>query len=184
MPVAQTLDDPGRLHVHEDGIIIRAVGEPEHPDHGHAKRIHAGDVEHALGRRDHVVPDAHPQLFGSPRTEDGLAEHRELPALCDLETAEPEVLEARADDRIGPRPEAVPLSIEYEKALPFYRYRYMVRPGISGWAQINQGHVTENDEVLEKLHYDFYYIKNVSPALDLMISIRTIETILRGFGAR
>lgn len=85
---------------------------------------------------------------------------------------------------IGPRPEAVPLSEWYEKELPFYRYRYIVRPGISGWAQVMQGHVAAPDEVLEKLHYDFYYIKNFSPWLDLLIVLKTIRTMLTGFGAR
>jgi len=85
---------------------------------------------------------------------------------------------------IGPRPEAEALSQWYEKELPFYRYRHIVRPGISGWAQINQGHVHEVDDVLEKLHYDFYYIKNFSPWLDALILLRTIRTMLTGFGAR
>ncbi|MER2536760.1 MAG: sugar transferase [Rhizobiaceae bacterium] len=85
---------------------------------------------------------------------------------------------------IGPRPEALVLSQWYEKELPFYRYRHIVRPGITGWAQINQGHVAEKDEVLEKLHYDFYYIKNFSPWLDLLIVLKTISTMLTGFGAR
>lgn len=85
---------------------------------------------------------------------------------------------------IGPRPEAVPLSEWYEKELPFYRYRHIVRPGISGWAQVMQGHVTSPDEVLEKLHYDFYYIKHFSPWLDLLIVLKTIRTMLTGFGAR
>jgi len=85
---------------------------------------------------------------------------------------------------IGPRPEAAALSQWYEKELPFYRYRHIVRPGISGWAQINQGHVHQVDDVLEKLHYDFYYIKNFSPWLDALILLRTIRTMLTGFGAR
>lgn len=85
---------------------------------------------------------------------------------------------------IGPRPEAVPLSEWYEKELPFYRYRHIVRPGISGWAQVMQGHVAAPNEVLEKLHYDFYYIKNFSPWLDLLIVLKTIRTMLTGFGAR
>lgn len=85
---------------------------------------------------------------------------------------------------IGPRPEAVPLSEWYEKELPFYRYRHIVRPGISGWAQVMQGHVAAPDQVLEKLHYDFYYIKNFSPWLDLLIVLKTIRTMLTGFGAR
>ena len=85
---------------------------------------------------------------------------------------------------IGPRPEAVPLSEWYEMELPFYRYRHIVRPGISGWAQVMQGHVASPGEVLGKLHYDFYYVKNFSPWLDLLIVLKTIRTILTGFGAR
>ena len=85
---------------------------------------------------------------------------------------------------IGPRPEAQALSKWYEGELAFYRYRHIVRPGITGWAQINQGHVTEVDDVLEKLHYDFFYVKNFSFWLDLLITFRTIRTILTGFGSR
>ena len=85
---------------------------------------------------------------------------------------------------IGPRPEVTVLSKWYEAELPFYRYRHIVRPGISGWAQVNQGHVAAVTDVLEKLHYDFYYIKNFSPWLDVLILLRTIKTIMTGFGAR
>lgn len=85
---------------------------------------------------------------------------------------------------IGPRPEAVPLSEWYEAELPFYRYRHIVRPGITGWAQVRQGHVADVQDVLWKLHYDFYYIKNFSFWLDLLIVAGTIRTILTGFGSR
>lgn len=85
---------------------------------------------------------------------------------------------------IGPRPEAVVLSQWYETELPFYRYRHIVRPGVSGWAQVNQGHVAAVGDVMEKLHYDFYYIKNFSPWLDVLIVLKTIKTMLTGFGAR
>jgi lipopolysaccharide/colanic/teichoic acid biosynthesis glycosyltransferase len=85
---------------------------------------------------------------------------------------------------IGPRPEAVPLSHWYESELPFYRYRHIVRPGITGWAQVKQGHVAEVGDVLWKLQYDFYYIKNFSFWLDLLIVARTARTVLSGFGAR
>jgi lipopolysaccharide/colanic/teichoic acid biosynthesis glycosyltransferase len=85
---------------------------------------------------------------------------------------------------IGPRPEAVPLSLWYEAELPFYRYRHIVRPGLTGWAQVKQGHVADVDEVLWKLHYDFYYIKNFSIWLDLLIVAGTVRTILTGFGSR
>jgi lipopolysaccharide/colanic/teichoic acid biosynthesis glycosyltransferase len=85
---------------------------------------------------------------------------------------------------IGPRPEAEVLSVWYTGELPFYRYRHVVKPGISGWAQVNQGHVAEVDEVHLKLQYDFYYIKYFSPWLDLLILFRTVKTMLTGFGSR
>lgn len=85
---------------------------------------------------------------------------------------------------IGPRPEAQVLSIWYTSELPFYRYRHVVKPGISGWAQVNQGHVAAVAEVDRKLQYDFYYIKYFSPWLDLLILFRTVKTMLNGFGAR
>ncbi|QAY77031.1 sugar transferase [Sphingosinicella sp. BN140058] len=85
---------------------------------------------------------------------------------------------------IGPRPEAVPLSLWYEAELPFYRYRHIVRPGITGWAQVKQGHVAEVEDVLWKLHYDFYYIKNFSFWLDVLIVAGTMKTVFSGFGAR
>ncbi|MCL6728573.1 sugar transferase [Sphingomonas hankyongi] len=85
---------------------------------------------------------------------------------------------------IGPRPEAEVLSIWYTSEIPFYRYRHVVKPGISGWAQVNQGHVAEVDQVHRKLQYDFYYIKYFSPWLDLLILLRTIKTMLTGWGAR
>lgn len=85
---------------------------------------------------------------------------------------------------IGPRPEAIVLSAWYQNELPFYSYRHIVKPGITGWAQVRQGHVTEVDSVLEKLHYDFYYVKNFSPWLDIVIVFLTIRTILTGFGSR
>jgi len=85
---------------------------------------------------------------------------------------------------IGPRPEAEVLSRWYDAELPFYPYRHIVRPGITGWAQVNQGHVADVNEVHEKLHYDFYYIKNISPWLDLVIVMRTIRIMITGFGAK
>jgi lipopolysaccharide/colanic/teichoic acid biosynthesis glycosyltransferase len=85
---------------------------------------------------------------------------------------------------IGPRPEAEVLSRWYQREIPFYRYRHVVKPGISGWAQVNQGHVADVEQVHRKLQYDFYYIKYFSPWLDLLILLRTIKTILTGFGSR
>lgn len=85
---------------------------------------------------------------------------------------------------IGPRPEAEALSAYYTGEIPFYRYRHVVRPGITGWAQVNQGHVASVDEVDAKLKYDFYYVKYFSAWLDLLIIFRTIRTMTTGFGSR
>lgn len=85
---------------------------------------------------------------------------------------------------IGPRPEEHSLSAYYTGEIPFYRYRHVVKPGISGWAQVNQGHVADVAAVHLKLQYDFYYIKYFSPWLDVLIMFRTIKTILTGFGSR
>jgi lipopolysaccharide/colanic/teichoic acid biosynthesis glycosyltransferase len=85
---------------------------------------------------------------------------------------------------IGPRPEAEALSSWYTGEIPFYRYRHVVRPGISGWAQVNQGHVASVDEVHAKLQYDFYYVKYFSAWLDILITFRTIRTMTTGFGSR
>lgn len=85
---------------------------------------------------------------------------------------------------IGPRPEALNLSKSYEAELPYYRYRHIVRPGITGWAQVNQGHVADVDDVHEKLYYDFYYIKHCSLWLDVLIALRTVRTMINGAGAK
>ena len=85
---------------------------------------------------------------------------------------------------IGPRPEAVALSNWYQEELAFYLYRHIVRPGITGWAQVNQGHVTDIDSVSQKLNYDFFYIKNFSSWLDILIVLKTIHTIITGFGSK
>jgi len=85
---------------------------------------------------------------------------------------------------IGPRPEAVSLSSWYEMEIPFYRYRHIVRPGITGWAQVNQGHVASLEEIDDKLQYDFFYIKNLSYWLDILIVFRTMRVVLSGFGAK
>jgi lipopolysaccharide/colanic/teichoic acid biosynthesis glycosyltransferase len=85
---------------------------------------------------------------------------------------------------IGPRPEARPLSEWYEREIPFYVYRHIVRPGVTGWAQVNQGHVAGISEVHDKLRYDFYYIKNFSMWIDLAILFKTVLVVIRGIGAK
>ncbi|WP_236645472.1 sugar transferase [Aidingimonas lacisalsi] len=85
---------------------------------------------------------------------------------------------------IGPRPESMELSEWYEEAVPFFSYRHIVRPGISGWAQVEQGYAAEVDGMTTKLQYDFYYIKHFSLWIDLLILFKTVRTVLTGFGAR
>lgn len=85
---------------------------------------------------------------------------------------------------IGPRPEQVPYASRFAQDIPFYSCRHLLRPGITGWAQINQGYAVSLDETRAKLEYDLYYVKYLSFWLDLMIFLRTLRIILSGFGAR
>ncbi len=85
---------------------------------------------------------------------------------------------------IGPRPEPELLTRWWVSEIPFYRYRHVVKPGISGWAQVNLGYVSGVEGINRKLQYDFYYIKYFSPWLDMLILFRTIKTMLSGFGAK
>ena len=85
---------------------------------------------------------------------------------------------------IGPRPEQRAFVDQFEIDIPFYTYRHVVRPGITGWAQVTQGYAASEDETRIKLEHDFYYIKNFSLWLDILIVFKTIRTMLTGFGAR
>ncbi|MBD3896218.1 sugar transferase [Halomonas sp. ML-15] len=85
---------------------------------------------------------------------------------------------------IGPRPESVSLSEWYEEDVPFFSYRHVVRPGITGWAQVEQGYAAEVQGMTRKLQYDFYYIKHISLWLDVLISLKTVRILFTGFGAR
>ena len=85
---------------------------------------------------------------------------------------------------IGPRPEAISLAEWYEREVPFYVYRHIVRPGITGWAQVHQGNVAAVDAARLKLEYDFFYIKHFSFWLDAVIVMKTLRTIVTGFGSR
>jgi len=85
---------------------------------------------------------------------------------------------------IGPRPEALKLSAWYEGQIPFYRYRHIVRPGITGWAQVSQGHVTSLSDADLKLQFDFFYVKNFSLWLDILVLLKTVRVVLTGSGSR
>jgi exopolysaccharide biosynthesis polyprenyl glycosylphosphotransferase len=81
---------------------------------------------------------------------------------------------------IGPRPERQEFVSELEKLIPFYRCRLMIKPGLTGWAQVKHHYGNTTDEALEKLQYDLYYIKHQSFTLDILILLRTVaEVVLR-----
>lgn len=81
---------------------------------------------------------------------------------------------------IGPRPETEILAARYEERVPFYSCRHRVRPGITGWAQVNQGPVVELAEVRAKLRYDMFYIDNMAWRLDFAIMIKTTTIMIKG----
>jgi exopolysaccharide biosynthesis polyprenyl glycosylphosphotransferase len=83
---------------------------------------------------------------------------------------------------IGPRPERPAFVAELQKAIPFYRARMLVRPGITGWAQVNFTYAASIEDALEKLQYDLYYVKHRSAFLDLVIALKTIGVLVRAGG--
>jgi lipopolysaccharide/colanic/teichoic acid biosynthesis glycosyltransferase len=85
---------------------------------------------------------------------------------------------------VGPRPEQGPFVERFSESIPFYTHRHLVRPGITGWAQVNFGYADSEADTVEKLSYDLYYVKHLSPWLDLEILGRSVWTVLSGFGAR
>ena len=85
---------------------------------------------------------------------------------------------------VGPRPERPVFVEELEKIIPYFGVRSSVKPGITGWAQICYGYADSVEDVIEKLNYDLFYIKNMSILMDLMIVLRTIKIVLFRKGAR
>ena len=85
---------------------------------------------------------------------------------------------------IGPRPEQVPFVREFAATIPSYPYRHLVRPGLTGWAQVQQGYADSADSTRIKLSYDLYYVAHYSLALDLLIAVKTCKIVWTGFGAR
>ncbi len=98
----------------------------------------------------------------------------------------PQVFNILAGDMswVGPRPEALTLDQQYVRDIPHFALRGIVRPGVTGWAQINQGYAHDHDEMRSKLEYDLYYLKHCSLWLDLVIVLRTFAVIVGGTGAR
>ena len=85
---------------------------------------------------------------------------------------------------VGPRPFVINQEQEYVEKIPFYRERWAVRPGASGWAQVNRGYNVTIDDNKEKLAYDLFYVKNISVGLDLLILFKTLKILLLGRGAQ
>jgi exopolysaccharide biosynthesis polyprenyl glycosylphosphotransferase len=85
---------------------------------------------------------------------------------------------------VGPRPERPSFVAELEQQMPFYAERHMVKPGLTGWAQINYPYGASVEDARVKLEYDLYYAKNYSPFLDLLILLQTVRVVLWPAGAR
>jgi lipopolysaccharide/colanic/teichoic acid biosynthesis glycosyltransferase len=85
---------------------------------------------------------------------------------------------------VGPRPERPQFVEQLEEQLPFYAERHMVKPGITGWAQINYPYGASIEDSRHKLEYDLYYAKNYSPFLDMLILLQTLRVVLWPVGAR
>ena len=85
---------------------------------------------------------------------------------------------------VGPRPER-PEFVEWlAREIPYYGVRHVVRPGITGWAQVQYKYGNTLDDAREKLQYDLFYIKNASLGLDLLIMFQTIKIVLLGRGGQ
>jgi lipopolysaccharide/colanic/teichoic acid biosynthesis glycosyltransferase len=85
---------------------------------------------------------------------------------------------------VGPRPERPEFVENLKKEIPFYGLRHAIKPGVTGWAQVNYPYGASVKDALAKLEYDLYYIKNMIVVLDLVILARTIRIVLFGKGAR
>ena len=85
---------------------------------------------------------------------------------------------------VGPRPERPEFIDELTATLPYYQKRHTVRPGITGWAQINYPYGASIDDAREKLEYDLYYVKNHSLFLDLVTMVQTARIAFCGIGSR
>ena len=85
---------------------------------------------------------------------------------------------------VGPRPERPEFVRELQENIPYYSERHVVKPGVTGWAQLKYAYGASEEDAIEKLQYDLYYIKNQSILLDIMIILQTVEVVLWGKGAR
>jgi lipopolysaccharide/colanic/teichoic acid biosynthesis glycosyltransferase len=84
---------------------------------------------------------------------------------------------------IGPRPERPEIEAELEQQIPHYRLRHVIRPGLSGWAQVNYPYGASVEDAANKLSYDLYYLRNFSFWLDLLILVKTMRLVFNARGA-
>jgi len=145
------------------------------------RRVGMGGVPFELWKLRTMVPGAEELgagiyvLEGDPRiTRVGRALRRlsldELPNLLNVLRGEMSI--------VGPRPERPEFVQTLSEVIPFYRQRHSVKPGITGWAQINYKYGETMDDAIVKLEYDLYYIKNLSLSLDMYIIFNTLKAML------
>jgi exopolysaccharide biosynthesis polyprenyl glycosylphosphotransferase len=84
---------------------------------------------------------------------------------------------------VGPRPERPEFVTDLTRQIPFYGQRHIVRPGLTGWAQVRYTYGATTEDALQKLQYDLFYIKNLSLALDLFVMASTVKTVVMRKGA-
>jgi lipopolysaccharide/colanic/teichoic acid biosynthesis glycosyltransferase len=84
---------------------------------------------------------------------------------------------------VGPRPERPNFVAELTKQIPYYGQRHVLRPGLTGWAQVRYTYAASVEDALQKLQYDLFYIKHLSILFDLFIILETVKTVLRSKGA-
>jgi sugar transferase (PEP-CTERM system associated) len=166
--VAIKLTSPGPLLYHQ-----RRVGRDDTIFYCHKFRTMRADAEADAGPT--WAPDEDPRI-----TSVGhflrMTRLDEIPQLWNVMKGEMSL--------VGPRPER-PEFIEWlKKEIPFYNLRHTVRPGITGWAQIRYKYGNSVEDAKEKLRYDLFYIKNMSPGLDALIFFDTVKTILLRRGAQ
>ena len=85
---------------------------------------------------------------------------------------------------VGPRPEQPAFVRMLRNRIPYYDQRHVIRPGLTGWAQVKYPYGASVEETVEKLEYDLYYIKHSSIAFDVTIMFETVRVMLTGKGAR
>ena len=85
---------------------------------------------------------------------------------------------------VGPRPERPEFMRVLDEKVPFWNRRLLVKPGVTGWAQVRSGYAADHDSTIRKLSYDLWYLRHRTLLLDVLICARTLATVVSGAGAR